>query len=113
MNEIIEYVAHRFKNDNVSLILYPAKIDNLYTKPTKMDDHAYMLLNEALLDEILTAPIDIREFCEWLTLRVYAEVKYFDQPQKVIDSEFEKLIDQDQRDAANSILTLKHYLPRS
>jgi hypothetical protein len=113
MNEIIEYVAARFQAENVPLILYPAKIDSLYTKPTKMDGYAYMLLNEGVLDEVLSIDVDIREFSEWLTMKIYAELFYFDQPQEVIDSEFDKLIDEDQRNAANSIPTLKHYLPRS
>lgn len=113
MNEIIEYVAARFRAEHVPLILYPANISELYTKPTKMDDHAYMLLNEGVLDEILSLSIDIREFSEWLTMRIFAELYYFDQEQEVIDSEFDKLIDEDQRNAANSIPTLKHYLPRN
>lgn len=112
MNEIIEYVAARYAEAKVPLILYPADIDLLYTKPTKMDSHAYMLLNEGVLDEILTLPIDIREFCEWLVIRIHVEIKYFGMPQEVIDSEFDNLIDEDQRNAANSIPTLKHYLPR-
>lgn len=112
-NPIIEYVSERFQEAGVPIIFYGAEIDNLYTKPTKMDDHAYMLLNEGILNEVITANIDLREFCEWMTMRVFSEVMYWDQPQEVIDSEFEKLIDEDQRNSASAIPALKHYLPRS